>query len=221
MGIWWDISAKIETYNGDIWGYKGNIYIYIHIMTDGNSYRMGLRPHLHEALCYKDVQFSILSFEVYGTSFGVTPRGHFSLLSHNKLLGYPSSWKRCKGKSDTIHGFKSLFISKSPLELSWVQDPQTTHRCSYLLVGYRYGGFLSHRATPSHHPFFFGIFPWIFLPSIASLGYPPTSWGHEGTHPMPSRSTWRSVAALFRCESWWVPRGVCYLIWDLIWVNGT
>ena len=59
-------------------------------MTDGNSYRMGLRPHLHEALCYKDVQLSILSFEVYGTSFGVTPRGHFSLLSHNKLLGYPS-----------------------------------------------------------------------------------------------------------------------------------
>ena len=142
-------------------------------MTDGNSYRMGLRPHLHEALCYKDVQFSILSFEVYGTSFGVTPRGHFSLLSHNKLLGHPSSWKRCKGKSDTIHGFKSLFISKSPLELSWVQDPQTTHRCSYLLVGYRYGGFLSHRATPSHHPFFFGIFPWIFFTIHSELGVPP------------------------------------------------
>ena len=210
MGIWWDINAKIETCNGDIWGYKGNWYIYTH-NDRWNFIQNGAQATFTWSLVLQ--RCTIQHPFIWSLRDFIWSHSQRSFLTSftQQIVGVPQpSWKRCKGKSDTIHGFKSLFTSKSPLELRWVQDPQTTHRCSYFLVGYRYGGFLSHRATPSHHPFFFGIFHEIFT-IHSSLGVPPTSWGHEGTHPMPSTVHLAFRGRTHGRESWWVPRVVCYL----------
>ena len=46
-----------------------------------------------------------------------------------------------------------------------------------------YGAFLSHRATPSHHPFLDGIFPFTKTIQPASLGTPVTQLPPPLRHP--------------------------------------